>query len=123
MRVILTLLLMLAAAPAWAEWTKATEDDDAVHYTDPATLGKDGNLRTVGTLQDLKKKGPQGEMSRRANWEYDCAEKRGRLLSFSLHSGPMATGETLRSGSTPRELNYITPGSTGEALYKIACAR
>ncbi len=121
MRLVLSFLLILAPAPAWAEWAKATEDADAVHYLDPATVSKDGHLRRVGTLQDLKKRGPQGEMSRRAQWEYDCAEKRGRLLSFSLHSGPMATGETLRSGSTPRELNYITPGSTGEVLYKIAC--
>src|SRR5437868_15457829 len=86
-----TLLLMLAAAPAWAGWVKATEDSGAVHYIDPATLSKDGKLRTADTLQDLKRRGPQGEMSRRAQWQYDCAEKRGRLLSCSLPSGPMAS--------------------------------
>ena len=123
MRIVLTLLLMLATPLAHADWTKATEDDEAVHYIDSATLAKDGNLRSIGTMQDLKRRGKQGEMSRQARWEYDCTQKRGRLLSFSLHSGPMATGQTLASGHTPRELTFITPGSTGEALYKIACGR
>jgi len=42
MRVALIALLMLATAPAWAEWVKVDETDEVVIYVDPATIRKDG---------------------------------------------------------------------------------
>ena len=59
MRVVLVALLMLATIPAWAEWLKVEENDiGTVFYLDPATIRKDGDLRRVWGLQDLKTPGP-----------------------------------------------------------------
>ena len=72
MRFVLAALLLLATIPAWAEWVRLGETDTAIHYLDPATIRKDSNLRRVWELQDLKVRLPDGELSRRTLFEYDC---------------------------------------------------
>ena len=122
MRVILTMLLMLAAAPAWSEWEKVGETDALVAYIDPATIRKTGHLRRVWAMQDLKKKQRNGEMSRRLLREYDCEKERFKLLSVSTHSGPMATKQTLVSTDEAGEWRYIAPGTSAAMGYRLICA-
>ena len=126
MRIALTIMLMLASAPAWAEWTKVGETAGSVHYLDAATIGKDGNLRRVWEIQDLKARLPSGEVSRRAMSEYDCAEQRFRMLSVSSFMGLMSTGEILLTGSDPESLRKwqsIPQGTIAQATLKLVCAR
>lgn len=123
MRLILTLLLALAAAPAWAEWVNLSETDTATHYIDPATIRKDGNLRRVWELQDLKQRHKDGEMSRRVLAEYDCKEERRRFLSISGHSEPMARGNVLDTDYSPGEWRYIPPNTPSESVLRFVCAK
>jgi len=122
MRLVLCLLLALAAAPAWAEWVKVSETDDSVFYIDPATIRKDGNLRRVWTINDLKQRQKDGEMSRRFLNEYDCKEERSRILSISEHSDPMAGGKTLVSESKPI-WSHVPPGTPSQTMMRIVCAK
>ena len=122
MRLVLYFLLFLVTAPAWAEWVKVSEVVSSTAYIDPATIQVNGNMRRVWELQELKERDKNGEISRRALTEYDCKEGRVRLLSFSFHSGPMATGDTLVSNYDPIQWIYIAPASSFETRFKLVCA-
>ena len=123
MRVVITLLLLIAATPAWAEWMKVSETNVTVHYIDIRTIIYIGQMRRVWVIQDLKKRDPDGELSMRMLNEYDCAEKRWRTLSLSTHSGPMAGGRSLVSGNIPSEWSYLPSGTTsGVLIHRIVCA-
>lgn len=89
MRVLICILIVLVSAPASAEWVKSWESKTSgtITYFDPDTIRKDGNLRRVWVLQELRIRGKEyGEMSRRALWEYNCPEGRFRSLQISFHT-------------------------------------
>ena len=118
MRVVLAVLLMLAAAPAWAEWVEFGSTAEGVQYVDPGTIRKDGGLRSVWALIDLIARGKIGELSRRAQWEFDCERQRFRLLAFSSHSGPMATEKLLSGGKGPPGWNEPSPGTVNDLMLE-----
>ncbi len=119
--VAVALPLMLAAAPAFAEWVKVGRTDAAVHYVDPATVRKDGNLRRVWALQDLVDERPDGTMSIRALQEYDCGNGRFRFLSVAAHSGPMAGGHVLTEHALRDAWSPARPGASRSAVGKMVC--
>src|SRR5260221_6897273 len=104
MRIVLTFLLLVAAASAMADWVKVGKSsrtsfrffsDETVYYIDPATITSEGNFRRVWEILDLNSKGADGEKSVLASVEYDCAEKRMRTLKATGRSLPMARGEII----------------------------
>jgi hypothetical protein len=101
MRLVLCLLLAFAASPAWAEWVKVVENNNGFTYIDPATIGKDGNLRRVWMIADLKQRDRKGYMSRRALWGIDCKQERVRVLAETTHRDPMAGGTVLSVADQP----------------------
>ncbi len=125
MRVLICLLIILVAPPAWAGWVKVWESKTSgtITYFDPDTIRKDGNLRRVWVLQELKVRGKNGEMSRRALWEYYCPEERFRSLQISFHIAPMAKGSRLLTDNDPSDWIYIPPSTGGAELHKLVCAK
>lgn len=123
MRVVLTLLMLLVACPVWAEWIVIGVTSNAVFYIDRATIRKNGDLRRVWVIQDLKQRDSDGVMSRRVLEEYGCKEKRRRILEISVHSERMAGGHNLDTDSTPSEWERIAPGVTAEGIFGVVCAR
>ncbi len=124
MRTLICILISLAAAPAWAEWVKLNETNEAINYIDHATISKIGNLRKVWHVQDLKNRDEHGEMSRRALLEFDCMEERFRILSLSVHSELMAEGKLLESLEGPGPwLAVGPPGRPYALISNIACAK
>ena len=121
MRVILTLLLLVSAVQARADWEKVGETDAFVAYIDPSTIRNTGQMRRVWALQDLKKRHRNGELSRRLFREYDCSNEKFRLLAVSTHSGAMATKQTLVSLDTPGEWRYMPPGTSAAMAYNRVC--
>ena len=121
----LLLALMLVTGSAWAEWISVGSSDTVATYIDPATIRKDGNLRKVWTIQDLKQRSPRGDMSRRARNEYDCKSERYRVLALSTHSEPMTSGNTLTNYDLENSAAWlqIPPGSPSEIVLKIVCAK
>lgn len=53
--------------------------------------------------------------------EYDCANKRTRLLSMSLFSGNMGKGNEVYSESVVGEWQLVKPNNIGETIWKAAC--
>lgn len=122
-RHIFALVLMLSAAPTLAGWDTVYETKTAVHYIDPETIRKEGDLRKVSTLQDLKVQGERGERSMRALMEYDCKNKRVRPISATAHRGQMATGEIVATISKPSKWISIAPESAFNTTLRHVCAR
>jgi hypothetical protein len=122
-RVVLCFLIALVTAPAWAEWVKVVDLDKATFYLDPTTIRKDGYLRRVWTVQDLKERYQTGELSRRILKEYDCKNERSRSIVLSLHAGPMVTGNLVDSTDSPSDWSAIPPQTPGSAILKIVCAK
>ena len=123
MKKLFLVCLMMLASSAWAEWVMYEESDSATHYFDPATIRKEGNMRRVWVLQDLRKRGQYSEMSRRYRSEYDCKNERWRILTISEHSEPMAGGSAMRSQSDEDSWTDIAPGTVTDTMLKIVCAK
>ena len=122
MRDIFMLLLMLAAAPAWAQWAKVDNAENAIHYIDSASIGKDGQMRKVWVTQYLTDKSPDGEMARRALLEYDCAGARFRILSISKYSAAMPDGKYRLSLGNASQAGHEIPANIPAAtVQRIIC--
>ena len=135
MRIVLTLLLLVAAAPAWADWMMIGKSEHTVlyvmsektvYYIDPSTITMDGNVRKVWELHDMSEKGPRGERSVLAAVEYDCAQKLIRTVNATGHSAPMGRGEIIKLAQPADDWALLPKGKDGEIFYKIldaVCAR
>ncbi len=80
MRVVVTILLMLATVPAWAKWVKVTENDAAATYVDLATLSRNGSFRRVWMLDDHKWSRGDNASSTATLVDYDCGLRRTRTF-------------------------------------------
>ena len=128
MRIVLTLLLLIAAAPARAEWVDvdgpskgffSTFSRSIVYYIDPSTITRDGNFRKVWEIHDRDERGPDGERSVLALVEYDCADKRMRTLNSTGRSRRMAKGEIIPLRRVLDEWIFLRPGKDDEIFFKI----
>ena len=122
-RYLLLPLLLFATGLAWAGWEKVYTTATATHYVDRASIRKDGNLRRMWSLTDLKQRDKNGEMSRRSKSEYDCKGERMRYLALSTHSESMAGGKTLLNEGEEEMWRAIPPGTAAEAILEMACAQ
>jgi hypothetical protein len=120
----LLLALMLVTGSVWAEWVmvsvSVTEQD---FYIDKDTIRKDGNLRKVWSVNNLKQRDKYGGMSYRGRDEFDCKSERKRTLSVSLHSEPMADGKILFDEQGSGEWTDVPPDTPMARILKIVCAK
>ena len=123
MKKLILLGLMMLTGSAWAEWVMYFETKTITYYYDPATIRKDGNMRQVWRIQQLKQRIADGEKSRRMRIEYDCKEERYRILSAAIHSDPMAEGKVIYSENKDNIWTVIPAASAAEAMFKIVCAK
>ncbi len=121
----LTLLaLLLVTGSAWAEWVSVGESESLRRYIDTETIRKDGNLRRVWSIDNYKNLDKDRVASLRTRTEYDCQQERWRGLFMTAHLEPMAGGITLyeTSGESLKWFD-LPPGSMGETVLKIVCAK
>ena len=100
-RLLLIALLVLSSGPVYAEWVAVEKDNLSpglqTAYIDPDTIRRDGNLVTLWQLIDFKRMqgnagigrlgfGPHRFLSTKTHKQFDCAEKRLRLLAFTEFS-------------------------------------
>ena len=123
MKKLFFVCLMMLAGSAWAEWVFYSETDTSTFYYDPATIKKDGHIRRVWELNNLRKRHKEGEMSRRYRVEYDCKQERMKFLGLSEHSEPMAGGEVLKTLGEDKEWREVPPNTPLEITFKIVCAK
>lgn len=103
-------------------------------YFDPTMIRRDGGLATLWQVTDYKSmqgNAPFGQFmmnphrffSTKSHKEFDCVNKRVRLLASSEHSQHMGTGVqhvvvVAQGFGLP-----IEPGSINDALWEVACGK
>jgi hypothetical protein len=103
---------------------KIYEDEGTVGYIDPSTIKTvDGNLRRVSELLDFKKPDPQfkGEGSHSFLVEYDCRNKRVRVVSVTGHSERMGAGRITNSANPKPTWAQIAPRSHHVKQLRMVC--
>ncbi len=127
-RLLLTMLLVLSSAPAYAEWVAVGGNEEAgvTVYADPGTIRRKGNLVKVWHLNDFKTvqivKG-NSYLSIKAQHQYDCTEDRERILALTKFSGNMGRGHVVYTDSNERKWRPVAAETTNQALRKIACGK
>ena len=122
-----TALVMLAPHAAHAEWQKVTSTDSGIIYVDDATIKRAGPIRSFWSLFDYRspQKAQRGAfyVSTRTHMEMDCRKEMVHILQFSMHSGPMLTGEIIDSQGVMREWQTIPPDTPLVNLFKHVCGK
>jgi hypothetical protein len=126
-KAILTLVLAIASSIAAAEWIEVTRDEISVTYADPGTIGRAGEVMKMWTLLDFKaaQARPYGTpyMSQKTQHEYDCKEKRARIVQVLRYSENMGGGDVVPADSDAEEWKPVATGSVIEKLWGIACKK
>jgi hypothetical protein len=112
---------------ARAEWQKVTTTDSGIIYVDDGTIKRTGPIRSFWSLLDYRtpQKAQRGAffVSTRTHMEMDCRKELVHILQFSMHSGPMLTGEIVDSQGVMREWQTIPPDTPLVALFKFVCGK
>ena len=129
---VLITLLFLSTTPVNAEWV-AVERDYLVPglqtvYIDSDSIRREGSLVTMRQLIDFKwmqgsARGPTRFLSTETHKQFDCAEKRLRLLAFSEFSHRLATGIRADGYVDTGRWIPVEPESVNQALLEIACGK
>ena len=127
-QLLLFTLLVLSHEPAYAEWVKVRGGDEVgkTVYVDPASIRRNSNLVKMWQFYDYKTVQTVGGirfLSAKEQWEFDCAEERGRVLALKEFSGNMGSGTMVVTNSQVGKWIPVMPGSIGQTVWKVACSK
>ena len=121
---VLTLLVPFAAQ---AEWQKVVTTDSGTIYIDDASIKRTGPIRSFWSLLDYKtpQKAQRGAfyVSTRTHMEMDCRKEMVHMLQFSMHTGPMLTGEIIDTQGVMREWQSIPPDTPLVNVFRFVCGK
>jgi hypothetical protein len=125
-------LLFLSSIPANAEWTAVKKDylmqGLQTVYVDPDSIRREGSLVTIRQLINFKwmqgsARGPTRFLSTETHKQFDCAEKRLRLLAFTEFSHGMGGGISADGYVDKGNWLPVEPESINQAIWEVACGR
>ena len=125
MKFLVGLALVILSSGAFAQWSPLVSTDASSIYISRESIRKEGesvrmwrlmNYHAVRTTNDGKT-----YRSAKQRDEYDCRQEKLRPLASVFLSGNMGEGVTVASLSDPGNWGPVVPGSSGEALWKVAC--
>lgn len=127
-RLFLITLLLLSSGSAYAAWVKVSDGDEAGRtvYVDPATIRRNSNLVKMWQFYDYKTVQTVGGvrfLTAEEQWEFDCAEERGRVIALKEFSGNMGSGTVVYTNSQVGKWVPVIPGSMSHTVWKVACGR
>ena len=121
MNKLFVVCLMMIAGSAWAEWLPLFTTDSSMVVVHFPSVHKDGDSRKVWTITNLKVKNEKGLLSWRVREEYDCKNKRSRILSFSTHTETMANGRTVSVSDQVEPWSEIPPETAIDSVMRYVC--
>ena len=127
-RLFLITLLLLSSGSAYAAWVKVSDGDEAGRtvYVDPTTIRRNSNLVKMWQFYDYKTVQTVGGvrfLTAEEQWEFDCAEERGRVVALKEFSGNMGSGTVVYTNSQVGKWIPVIPGSMGHTVWKVACGK
>ena len=125
-KVASTLLLLIASAPALADWSKIITSANSTGYADLHSLQKNGAISAMQILIDFKKPPFDGNnlpyLSLKMEMEYDCAANKFRALKTTSFADHMATGSSPYTSFEPDVWKTPTSASIQKTFWDIACS-
>ena len=120
------ILSLVLAGTALADWTKISTDGDIYSaFADKDSIRRNGSSVTMVGLYDFRKQDftptGRGLYSTVVLREYDCRERRVRLMSSIDFSGQMGSGEPVDTSNSVRRWEPVVEGGIDEAYWKFAC--
>ena len=86
---------------------------------DPVAPRSSDGVGRVWEMQDLKHRGPDGELSTRALSEFDC--RRSAVVSLSKHPEPTAGGRSIHTLDTAGPWTRVPPNSPAATVLTMVC--
>jgi hypothetical protein len=131
-RLVLITVLLLSNGPAYGEWIKIVDSEQLgmTVYGDPKTVRRTGDLVKLWVLFDSKTiqtMAGDSFMSSKGQNEFDCAEERMRVLTFTHFPGNTVRKSAcvcLRSRTSRAIWEAVKwfiatqPNSSGSQLYQ-----
>ena len=110
---------------ASAEWIHIAAAPNFQGFADLEDIEISGSERRVWVLQNYPKQQAKGFLSVRAQCEYDCGMNRGRVLAEYWWTEHWAKGNDITPDNTPVDQRWVypAPGSFGDLMLKIVCAK
>ena len=129
MKTLFPLLLLFLSATVSADWVKitGTADTSSEKFIDTTAIRQTGpmnTMRRVWELSNLAKSASNKALSIKHYMEYDCKDRRVRVLEESYFSEHMAQGESLTLPSreqNPSNWSGIAKGSVSEVVFNRVC--
>ena len=131
-------LLVLSSGPAYAEWVAIEDHYQSpglrTVYFDPDTIRREGHLVTIWQLTDYESAqgnvglgrfglDPSRFLSTKTHKQFDCVEKRLRLLAYMEFFRHMGTGRR-NDGYVDKDNWFpVKPESINQALWEVACGK
>ena len=128
----LSALLFLGTVPAYAEWVAVEKDYLSpglqTVYIDPDSIRREGNMVTMWQLIDFKwgqgnGRGAHRFSSTKTQKQFDCPQKRLRLLAFTEFSRHMGTGIAANGYVDKDNWLPVEPESISQALWEVVCGK
>ena len=129
MKTRLLWLLLFMSASAFAEWEKipSAASTSAEKFIDTETMRQTGpmnTMRRVWEISNLAKAAPNKVLSIKSQVEYDCKDRRVRVLEENYFSEHWAKGEAVAEpapDSKSRDWSGIVAGSIQETIFNRVC--
>ena len=119
----LFLALLFVSSSAFAGWQLVDVHLAQGHmfYIDPATIRKDGNMRTFWRKTEYKSR-INGDMSARSKIEIDCKKESYRFLALAGFSEPNLMGTTTYQADYPNDpFVSIAPDTIDNTFMQRVC--
>ena len=129
---LLIIVLFLIHVPAYSEWVTVEKDyvlpGFQTLYVEPETIRREGNLVTVWQLLDFRwmqgsARGPARFSSTKTHKQFDCKEKRFRLLAFTEFSHQMGTGRSTDGYVDNEKWLPVELDTINYALWELVCGK
>jgi len=107
---------------ATLDWQRIGETASATIYVEAGSLRRDGQIRRIVELQNLKAPDPEGVRSRRYEAEYECRYRMVRIGHVGSFTGAWLSGVKVFD---VREIGYwrrVLPNSPFGLMLALVCA-
>ena len=128
MKHLTLVLLFLATANAWGEWTRVGEveiKERLTVYADAASMSRSGDIVSMWGMYDFSApkllRGKGEYRSIKFQNQFDCSQRRFRVLSVSWYAANMGSGEPIYSGNVGRQWTPASSGGADDGLWEAAC--
>ncbi len=116
--------MAVCSPAAWAmSWTKLVETQTMTFYVNKNAIEREGDVRRIWEMQDLKAADPEGVVSRRYLNEYDCKEKMHRIGQMTSFSGHKLSGKPLFNVTEWGYWRKIPPDGVFVVSYVMLCVQ